>query len=65
MPVAAAAALAAQRYGHPVRFSLNRNDDLRLNGGRCYGEVEYNVGFDSSGKISAMEVKVQGGLGGI
>ena len=60
MPIAAAAALAAQHTGQPVRFSLNRNDDLAMNAGRCHGEVEYSVGFDSSGKISALDIKVRG-----
>ncbi len=33
MPVAAAAALAARLTGRRTRLTLNRNDDMRLNGG--------------------------------
>ena len=34
MPVAAAAAVAAAKTGRRVRYSLSRNDDMRINGGR-------------------------------
>ena len=33
MPVAAAAAVAAAKTGRRVRYSLDRNDDMRINGG--------------------------------
>ena len=33
MPVAAAAALAARVTGQRTRLMLNRNDDMRMNGG--------------------------------
>ena len=33
--VAIPAALAAIKTGRPVRFVLSRNDDFRLNGGKC------------------------------
>ena len=33
MPVAAAAAVAAAKTGRRVRYSLGRNDDMRINGG--------------------------------
>ncbi len=33
MPVAAAAALAARVTGRCTRLALNRNDDMRMNGG--------------------------------
>ena len=35
MPVAAAAAVAAAKTGRRVRYSLSRNDDMRINGGDC------------------------------
>ena len=34
MPVAAAAAVAAAKTGRRVRYSLSRNDDMRINGGQ-------------------------------
>eukprot|EP00891_Asterochloris_glomerata_P008497 jgi/Astpho2/8497/Aster-05539 len=57
MPYAAMCAVAANKLQQQVRLTLNRNTDLRLNGGRSETEVEYSVGFDDSGHISALEVK--------
>ena len=34
-----------------VRMSVNRNQDLRMNAGRAAIELEYDIGFDDSGKI--------------
>ena len=34
-----------------VRISVNRNQDLRMNAGRATIDLEYDVGFDDSGKI--------------
>lgn len=58
MPVAAAAALAASRFRRPVLWSLNRNDDLALNPGRCLGRLEYDAGFEPSGKLVALRASV-------
>ncbi len=56
--VAAAAALAARKVGQPVFHALNRNDDFRLNAGRCECEVTYDVGFEEDGTITALDFKV-------
>jgi xanthine dehydrogenase molybdopterin-binding subunit B len=58
MPVAAAAALAAMHFDRPVCYSLNRNDDLAQNPGRCFGRVLYDVGFEDSGKLIALQAQV-------
>lgn len=34
-----------------VRMSVNRNQDLRMNAGRATIDLEYDIGFDNSGKI--------------
>ncbi len=46
---------------HPavqVRMSVNRGQDLRMNGGRARIELEYDVGFDDSGKIHALDLRL-------
>ena len=45
MPVAAAAAVAAAKTGRRVRYSLNRNDDMRINGGKLGTQVVYWSGL--------------------
>lgn len=32
-------------------MSVNRNQDLRMNAGRPVIDLEYDIGFDDSGKI--------------
>ena len=32
-------------------MSVNRNQDLRMNAGRATIDLEYDIGFDDSGKI--------------
>jgi xanthine dehydrogenase molybdopterin-binding subunit B len=58
MPVAAAAALAATLLQRPVAYSLTRNEDFAVNGGRCAGLVEYEVGYGPDGKLVAVDAKV-------
>ena len=41
-----------------VRMSVNRGQDLRMNGGRARIELEYDVGFDESGKIHALDLRL-------
>ena len=42
-----------------VRLAVNRNQDFRMNNGRAAVEVEYDIGFDDSGKILALEMQVR------
>eukprot|EP00775_Hariotina_reticulata_P011870 gene11870-12014_t len=58
MPVAAAAALAALHFDRPVCYSLNRNDDFAQNPGRCFGRVLYDVGFEETGRLIAIQAQV-------
>ena len=41
-----------------VRLATNRNQDLRMNGGRAEVEAEYDIGFDNTGRIHALEIQV-------
>ncbi|KAG8124767.1 hypothetical protein E2320_020062, partial [Naja naja] len=55
---AAAAAVAAKKTGCPVRFILERQDDMLILGGRhpLYGK--YKVGFTKDGKIKAVDLLI-------
>ncbi|XP_060113087.1 aldehyde oxidase 3-like [Heteronotia binoei] len=61
--LSAATAVAAQKTGCPVRFILEREDDMFINGGRHPFWGKYKVGFMNDGKIKAadLEYYVNGG----
>jgi hypothetical protein len=40
-----------------VRLPVNRNQDLAMNNGRAAVQVEYDIGFDESGKLRALEMQ--------
>ncbi|WP_420550274.1 xanthine dehydrogenase molybdopterin binding subunit [Litorivicinus lipolyticus] len=48
---AAVAALAAQRLGVPVKYVMDRDDDMRMTGKRHDFRIDYRVGFDDRGRI--------------
>ena len=52
---AAAAALAARAFGRPVKLRLDRDDDMTATGKRHDFRVFYDVGFDGSGRILAVD----------
>ncbi|GAX76008.1 hypothetical protein CEUSTIGMA_g3451.t1 [Chlamydomonas eustigma] len=56
--VAIAAAVACKKAGEQVRFAVNRNTDFALCGGRLDTEVEYSVGYDGSGLLHALDMRV-------
>jgi len=53
--IAAIAALLAQRTGRPVKLRLDRDDDMVLTGKRHDFRIDYDVGFDASGRIEGVE----------
>eukprot|EP00746_Dinoflagellata_sp_MGD_P155915 gnl/MRDRNA2_/MRDRNA2_85619_c0_seq3.p1 gnl/MRDRNA2_/MRDRNA2_85619_c0~~gnl/MRDRNA2_/MRDRNA2_85619_c0_seq3.p1 ORF type:complete len:596 (+),score=129.60 gnl/MRDRNA2_/MRDRNA2_85619_c0_seq3:2-1789(+) len=55
--VGAAAAVAANTLRRPVRLILNRNVDMMMNGGRHACTLDYEAGFNTDGKITALKVK--------
>lgn len=62
-PIAAVAAIAAQKTGQPVRSRLNRSQDMVITGKRHPFLANYRVGFNRDGKIIALKVDLysQGG----
>ncbi|XP_077175024.1 aldehyde oxidase 3-like [Paroedura picta] len=61
--LAAAAAVAAHKSGCPVRFTLERDEDMVIAGGRHPFFGKYKVGFMNDGKIKAVDLEyyVNGG----
>ncbi len=45
------AALAARKTGRPAKVRLDRDDDMRITGKRHEFQIDYDVGFDDSGRI--------------
>jgi len=52
---AVVAALAATRLNRPVKFRPDRDDDMMLTGKRHDFRFDYEVGFDDSGRITALD----------
>ena len=58
IPVAVAAAVAAQHTGKPVRMTLDRNTDMRTTGGRHAVDVNFEAGYNDDGKIVALKLEI-------
>lgn len=54
--IAAIAALAARKTGRPAKLRLDRDDDMIMTGKRHDFVVDYDVGFDHVGRISALRL---------
>jgi xanthine dehydrogenase large subunit len=54
--IAAAAAVMAHKTGRPIKLRLDRDTDMVLTGKRHDFLADYEVGFDSSGRILALTV---------
>ncbi|GAA1415786.1 xanthine dehydrogenase molybdopterin binding subunit [Streptomyces thermospinosisporus] len=52
---AAIAALGAKLTGRPVRFRLNRTQDLTMSGKRHGFHAKWRIGFDAEGRIQALD----------
>jgi xanthine dehydrogenase large subunit len=52
--IASIAAVLAWRAGRPVKLRLDRDDDMVLTGKRHDFVVDYDVGFDESGRIGGL-----------
>lgn len=52
---AAVAALGAKLTGRPVRFRLNRTQDLTMSGKRHGFHSKWKIGFDAEGRIQALD----------
>jgi xanthine dehydrogenase large subunit len=52
--IAAIAALAAAKTGRPAKLRLDRDDDMILTGKRHDVRIDYEAGFDDSGRIAGV-----------
>ena len=57
------AALLARKTGRAVKIKLARADDIAATGKRHHFLGRYQVGFDNSGVIAALELELSGGCG--
>ena len=55
--LAVACAIAAQRTGKPCKMRYDRDDDMVITGKRHDFRIDYDVGFDDDGRISALDVR--------
>ena len=53
---AAAAALVADKTGRPAKFRCDRDDDMAMTGKRHDFRVDYEVGFDDEGHVTALRL---------
>ncbi len=49
-------ALAAHKFGRPVKLRLDRDDDFLVTGKRHPFACDYSVGFDDSGRITGLTI---------
>ncbi len=56
--IAALAALVACKTGRPARLVLSREDDIAITGKRHPFYCRYKAGFDSEGKLTALETEL-------
>ncbi|MCK6388188.1 MAG: xanthine dehydrogenase molybdopterin binding subunit, partial [Zoogloea sp.] len=50
------AALLARASGRPVKLRLDRDDDMRATGKRHDFRIDYEVGFDATGRIAGLRL---------
>jgi len=52
------AAVLARRTGRPVKLRLDRDDDMRATGKRHDFLIDYDVGFDATGRIAGLRLQL-------
>ena len=57
------AALAAQKTGHAIKLRLDRDDDFVITGKRHPFAYEWDVGFDDTGRITALKLQMAANCG--
>ncbi|WP_199611088.1 xanthine dehydrogenase molybdopterin binding subunit [Flocculibacter collagenilyticus] len=62
-PWACIAAVLASKTKQPVKLRLSRADDMMMTGKRHPFSTDYRVGFDSKGKITALEINLAANCG--
>jgi xanthine dehydrogenase large subunit len=61
--VAVWAALAARKFGHPVKLRLDRDDDFMVTGKRHPFAYDYEVGFDDTGVVTGLKLMLAANCG--
>ncbi|NOR30490.1 MAG: xanthine dehydrogenase molybdopterin binding subunit [Sulfitobacter sp.] len=54
--LAIACAVAASKTGRPCKMRYDRDDDMIITGKRHDFRIDYTVGFDTKGKITALDI---------
>jgi xanthine dehydrogenase large subunit len=57
------AALAARKFGQPVKLRLDRDDDFLVTGKRHPFAYDYSVGFDDNGLLTALKLTMLANCG--
>ncbi|MFN7857221.1 MAG: xanthine dehydrogenase molybdopterin binding subunit [Acidovorax sp.] len=57
------AAVAANKFGRPVKLRLDRDDDFMVTGKRHPFAYEYDVGFDATGRITGLRLQMAANCG--
>jgi xanthine dehydrogenase large subunit len=57
------AALAARKFGHPVKLRLDRDDDFLVTGKRHPFAYDWRVGFDDTGLVTALKLTMLANCG--
>ncbi len=57
------AAVAAHKLGHAVKLRLDRDDDFMVTGKRHPFAYEYTVGFDDTGRLTALKLQMAANCG--
>lgn len=55
--LAVACAVAARHTGRPCKMRYDRDDDMIITGKRHDFRIDYDVGFDDEGRITALDVR--------
>lgn len=55
--LAVACAIAARATGRPCKMRYDRDDDMMITGKRHDFRIDYDVGFDDAGRITALDVR--------
>ena len=57
------AAVAAHKFGRPVKLRLDRDDDFMVTGKRHPFAYQYDVGFDATGRITGLKLQMAANCG--
>jgi len=57
------AAVAANKFGRPVKLRLDRDEDFMVTGKRHPFAYDYDVGFDATGRITGLKLQMAANCG--